>query len=127
VTSGPSATPDRPNFAFPKSSRLLRKADFNRVYESGSRVPSQWFSLVFAARPDGPGGPRVGFSIPRAVGNAVVRNRIRRRMREAIRLELPGFQAPVDMVFHPRRNVLTAGFPALREEVRKVFRRCGNS
>lgn len=126
MTNEPSATPSKASFSFPKSSRLLKKTDFGRVYESGSRVSSQWFSLVYAVREDNAGEPRVGFSIPRAVGKAVARNRIRRRLREAIRLELPAFHAPVDMVFHPRRNVLAAEFPALREEIRKAFRRCGN-
>ena len=82
--------------------------------------------MFFAARsPDHPAtGPRVGFTTPRAVGKAVVRNRLRRRLREAIRLELPLFSAPVDYVFHPRRSSLEAPLPQLRREVERIFRKC---
>jgi hypothetical protein len=45
-------------------------------------------------------------------------------MREAVRLELPGFTGSSDLIFHPRRCVLTTGFERLREEVRRVFQKC---
>jgi ribonuclease P protein component len=87
-------------------------------------VTSSSFALFFAARTPDLNGPRVGFTTPRAVGKAVVRNRLRRRLREAIRLELPRFPAPVDYVFHPRRALLDVDFPRLRREVERIFRKC---
>jgi ribonuclease P protein component len=54
----------------------------------------------------------------------VVRNRIRRRLREAVRLEIAGFAGSGDLVLHPRGSVLEARFEDLRGEVRKVFARC---
>lgn len=74
-----------------------------------------------------PGSPlaRVGFAIPRRLGNSVIRNRIRRRMREAVRLELHQFPAGRDLVFHPRSSALLAPLPELRREVERVFRVCG--
>ena len=51
-------------------------------------------------------GSRVGLTVPKALGNAVVRNRIKRRMREAVRHALPLLNAPVDLVLHPRRVVM---------------------
>ena len=71
--------------------------------------------------------PRVGLTTPRAVGKAVFRNTLRRRIREAIRLELPNFPKSIDYVFHPRRPVATVPLPSLRAEVRKVFSKCANS
>jgi ribonuclease P protein component len=69
----------------------------------------------------------VGLTTPRALGKAVIRNRIRRRMREALRMELPRFSGPVDYVFHPRRSVLLIDLPQLRREVERMIRKCENT
>lgn len=73
------------------------------------------------------GGPRIGFTLPRAVGNAVVRNRIRRRFREAVRFYLDRLNPQWSIVFNPRRKALEAPFPELRREVEKLFLRCNGS
>jgi ribonuclease P protein component len=71
--------------------------------------------------------PRVGLTTPRAIGKSVFRNRLKRRLREALRLELPGFRKPVDYVFHPRKVLADTPMPALRVEVRRVMERCAKS
>ena len=66
---------------------------------------------------------RVGFTVPRAVGGSVERNRIRRRLREAVRFhysELPA-QSGLDVVFNPKRTVLKAEFETLSKEVERAF------
>ncbi len=128
VTSATSATrrPSNGGLRFPKSSRLLARADFRRAYDNGNRLPSSSFTLFWLRRPE-LSQPRVGFTTPRALGGAVVRNRIKRRLREAVRHELPGFPLAVDYVFNPRRKLLESPLPELRAEVRKVFARCANS
>ncbi len=68
--------------------------------------------------------PRVGFTTPRSLGKAVIRNGIRRRMREAVRLELERVAPPADMIFHPRPAVLSVDFPTLRKQVVKAFEKC---
>ena len=66
------------------------------------------------------GGMRVGFTVGKVLGGAVVRNRMKRRLREAVRLE--GFrQIAVDVVINPKRSLLTAEFPDLRKEVGRAF------
>jgi ribonuclease P protein component len=70
---------------------------------------------------------RFGFTVPRALGKATVRNRIRRRMREAVRLERPSAPDRWAFVFNPRRTVLDARFDELCSEVRRVFTRCSES
>ena len=62
--------------------------------------------------------------MPRAVGKAVYRNRIKRRLRECVRLQLAGLDAKWSVVFNPRRILLTAPLEELRAEVQKVFQRC---
>ncbi len=109
--------------SFPKSARILRSVDFRKTYDHGFRVSTPFFAAFCLRRPD-TGGPRIGFTVPRAVGKAVVRNRLRRRIREAVRLRLHLLDAPWDIVINPRRTGLTAPFEVLGREVERVFSRC---
>lgn len=69
-------------------------------------------------------GPRVGLTVPKAVGKAHERNRIKRRMREIVRAELGLLEGgAVDVILHPRRSTMEAEFPALRREVAEIFAR----
>ncbi|HEX5284915.1 MAG TPA: ribonuclease P protein component [Bryocella sp.] len=67
-------------------------------------------------------GPRVGLTVPKALGKAVTRNRIKRRLREAVRAALPLLSANVDVVLHPKRSVLEAEFTLIQREVETIFR-----
>ena len=111
---------------FPKSVRILRSADFRRVYDQGSRYSGPLFAAFFVRRPDCV-GPKVGFTVPRAVGKAVVRNRIRRRVREAIRLRLDQLSPQCEVVINPRRRAFAATFPEIEREVEKLLLRCAGS
>jgi len=104
---------------FPKSKHLLKHADFQRVYKSGRRQFTG-NATVFFLRRDGPeagSSPRIGFTVGKVLGGAVERNRIKRRMREAVRLSSSACEGPVDVVFNPRKSVLTLPFAELVEEV----------
>ena len=57
----------------------------------------------------------------RVLGPAVVRNRIRRRLREAVRRHLFLVAAPVDVVINPKKSALTAPFNELADEVKRAF------
>jgi ribonuclease P protein component len=79
-------------------------------------------TYFYAERSPGPiFGPRVGLTAGRVLGKAVERNRIKRRMREAVRLNLALLTRDVDVVLHPRRTVLTAEFAGLQREVSRIF------
>ena len=106
---------------FPKSAHLLKHADFDRVYREGKRHFSRPMTFFYLRRTDSPGGPRVGFTVGRVLGGAVERNRMRRRLREAVRLELARLNTPVDVVINPKKSVLTADFGELVKEVGRAF------
>lgn len=104
------------NRNFPKSKRLLKHADFRRVYESGRRQFTGNMTVFFLRRQSEAEGPRVGLTVGKVLGGAVERNRIKRRMREAVRLS-PPCAGPVDIVFNPRKSVLAMAFAELLQEV----------
>ncbi len=111
---------------FPKRVRILRSKDFRRVYDEGKRYTCPLFAAFCLRRPEGD-GPRVGFTVPRALGGAVTRNRIRRRVREAVRLRLDRLSPQWEIVFNPRRTAIDAPFSLLEQEIQKLFSRCGES
>jgi ribonuclease P protein component len=113
---------------FPKSRHLLKHADFQRVYESGRRQFTGNMTVFFLRRSIAEGetgsgsGPRVGFTVGKVLGGSVERNRIKRRMREAVRLSFQACEGPVDVVFNPRKSVLRLPFPELVVEVARGLR-----
>ena len=109
---------------FPKSSKLLRHADFQRVYKQGRRQFAAHMTVFYLRRVEAVGGgsgPRIGFTVGRVLGGAVDRNRIKRRLREAVRYNLASLGLPVDVVFNPKKSVLMADFQVLAEEVAHTF------
>ena len=66
-------------------------------------------------------GLRIGFTVGRALGGAVQRNRMKRRLREAVRLTRPIAGVNADVVINPKKSVLTVDFEDLVNEVRRAF------
>jgi len=65
---------------------------------------------------------RVGLAVPRSLGNAVTRNRAKRRLREAVRRHWQDLAGGLEVVIHARRNVVTADWPTLEGELVRLFR-----
>ncbi|MDI6771164.1 MAG: ribonuclease P protein component [bacterium] len=95
--------------------RLSQEEDFRRVYREGSRRTTAL--LVLHARPNGTESVRVGLVVGRRLGGAVARNRVRRRLREAIRAERGRIRSGADLVVVPRRAAAAASYAALRGAV----------
>ncbi|HEU5342430.1 ribonuclease P protein component [Edaphobacter sp.] len=100
--------------------RLRKHADYQRVYQASRKQFSKQMAYFFTLRP-GEGTPRVGLTVGKVMGKAVDRNRIKRRMREAIRRNLVLLTLPVDVILHPRRSVIDLEFSTLDREVARVF------
>jgi ribonuclease P protein component len=130
----------RPDFAmlpekarFPRTARLLRHADFERVYKQGRRHFSASMTVFYWPRPDTQlvaatdrsasqvAGLRVGFTVGRALGGAVQRNCMKRRLREAVRMTRPVAAIAADVVINPKKSLLTTDFAAVLNEVNRAF------
>jgi ribonuclease P protein component len=122
------ANPGGAALDFPRSSRILRSADFRLVYDHGFRVSGPLFAAFCRAR-EGDSidlGPRLGLTVPRAVGKAVVRNRIKRRLREAFRLHRAKIAPQWDIVLNPRLAALEAEFGEIEREMGRVIEKCNS-
>ena len=106
---------------FPRSARLLRHSDFQSVYKLGRRHFASHMTVFYLRRAESD-SVRIGFTVSRALGGAVDRNRMKRRLREAVRLHGVAIGVPVDVVINPKKSLLKAEFPILREEIAKAFR-----
>lgn len=104
----------------PRSGRLLRHADFERVYKQGRRHFAAHMTVFYLSRPEGE-GLRVGFTVGRVLGGAVDRNRMKRRLRECVRLCRPAVAPAVDVVINPKKSLRTADFSELIQEVTRAF------
>jgi len=106
--------------------RLRRHADYGRVYTASRKQFSKQMSFFFALRPPERRsetlGPRIGLTVGKVLGKAVERNRIKRRLRECVRRNAGILALPVDVILHPRRNVLELDTNALDREVAQIFR-----
>jgi ribonuclease P protein component len=102
--------------------RLRKRADFLAA-RAGSKVSAAAFVLQGRERGD-EGPPRVGFTVSKKVGNAVVRNRVRRRLREVVRLSDTGrLHVGNDYVLIGRRGALNLPFARLAEEFAGAVKR----
>lgn len=115
--------------------RLRKHADYQSVYRVARKQFSSsmsWFAALRCADSsalslthviaDSPSGPRVGLTVGKVMGKAHERNRIKRRMREAVRRHVAELPDGVDLVLHPKRSVLTIEFAKLDAEVLRIFR-----
>jgi ribonuclease P protein component len=118
-----------------KGARLRRHSDYQRAYAAARKRQSASMSWFLAPQPAGEGdeaaltaprlgssmGPRVGLTAGKVLGKAHERNRIKRRMREALRRHVELLLGGFDLILHPRRTVLTLEFSKLEAEVVRIL------
>jgi ribonuclease P protein component len=112
--SGASLTP---------AERIRRRPEFQRVYDSGTRVPGRFMTVFVLA--NGLPGPRLGVAATRKLGNAVERNRAKRLAREIFRRHKS--TAGYDIVIVPRREMLDAPFATLEADYDRALERRGTA
>ena len=112
--------------------RLRKHAEYQRVYGSSRKQFAKQMSYFFSVRPEtGADGrplrvadgssPRVGLTVGKVMGKAVDRNRIKRRMRAAVRRNLHLLPGSVDVILHPRRSVIDLEYAVLEREIAGIF------
>lgn len=116
---------------FPRAARLLKHSDFERVYKQGRRHFSSHMTVFYLRQAEGDAsqgavsekGARIGFTVGRVLGGAVERNRIKRRLREAVRLRRAVLKSAgaVDVVINPKKSVLRLEFSVVLEEVGRAL------
>ena len=101
--------------------RLRKHADYQRAYAAGRKHQSASMSWFLAPQTMQVDGPRVGLTVGKVIGKAHERNRIKRRMREALRRHVDLLSTGFDLILHPRRSVLTVEFAKLEAEVVRIL------
>lgn len=113
-----------PRLRFPKAARLIRAGEFRRVKEQGRSWPGRFLILGVLEDADASGqSSRIGFVTSRRVGGAVVRNRVRRRLREVVRRSRPQLKPGRWLVLVARHTAAHASAAELAAEWLKLARR----
>lgn len=107
------------SLTLPRECRLLRGPDYEAVYSEGRRRSSKYFAVFL--RRNNSDVTRFGWSIKKAIGNAVRRNRVRRRLREIVRLHRHEIGDGWDVVIHPRDSAMAAEFSDLSRDLLKLL------
>ena len=101
--------------------RLRKHADYQRAYAAARKKQSASMSWFLAPQDPASASPRVGLTAGKVLGKAHERNRIKRRMREAVRRHVDLLPQGCDLILHPRRTVLTANFTKLEAEIVRIL------
>lgn len=127
ASASPSATRNAefaPDLAvgrgFPRQRRILKRADFQAVYDGGVRVGARLVTIfAMATGADRPG--RVGLTVTRKIGNSVVRNRCKRLLREAVRQHWRSLPTGTDVVLLARYGLATAQAREVEREIARML------
>lgn len=111
----------RKRLTFPRTARLLRHSDFDRVYQQGRRHFAAHLTVFYLHRRQA-GSMRVGFTVGKVLGGGVERNRMKRRLREAVRLHWPATELPMDVVINPKKSMRKIEFSALCQQIAQAFK-----
>ena len=107
--------------SFPKTDRLLKRSEFLRVQRRGRRLTTR--SLIILVHPGPKGTTRIGIATSKKLGNSVVRNRLKRVIREVFRKNRALFPDSSDVVVIPKRVRHEVGYNLLVEELEELSRR----
>lgn len=107
-------------FTFPKAERLTLKSEFRFVFNTGEKFVGRYFICYLVRRENE--GSKLGFAVSRKVGNAIVRNRIKRYLREFYRTHRPEFATGVLLVIVARPAAAGLRYPECAEAVEQLLK-----
>jgi ribonuclease P protein component len=105
-----------------KKYRLAKREDFNKVYRYGKSAANHQFVLYVLPQPK-LDHFRLGVSVSKKVGNAVVRNRIRRLIKEIVRLKKEQWMTGYDYILIARKPAAEMDFQAMEKSIFHVYRK----
>ena len=112
--------------SWPKESRILKTKDFRRVQRRGKKWKSR--DLLFLYMPTRENKPQIGLVVSKKVGNAVVRNKVKRQLRESFRKKIHCFQIGVEIVVIAFSSITQKSFSDIDAQVdyglQKITQRC---
>jgi ribonuclease P protein component len=114
-----SRASNSPSLGLPRACRLVRRAEYDAVYREGRQRSGREFTVFLRA--NGLDISRFGWSVKKALGGAVRRNRIRRRIREVVRLHRQEIASGWDIVIHPRSSAASVKFSVLVDDLLKIL------
>lgn len=106
-----------------KINRLRSNMEFKKIYSNGKNYWNR--NLVLYVRKNDLGYTRVGYSITKKIGNSVVRNKIRRRMKEIYRLRYDELENNYDLIFIPKKNVVDISYDELESAMIHILKLAG--
>jgi ribonuclease P protein component len=131
----PEVAPDRRRERLPRAAHVRHRTDYLAIQNRGRRVagPNLLLFALAGASSEGQGGAqgrqrqgRIGITVSKKVGNAVVRNRVKRWIRECYRRGRPQFPARLDLVVVARPAAAAASYTVVCRELTALARRFGN-
>ena len=101
-----------------KQHMLRRNKDFSYCYRRGKKMHTKYFTAYYVKAKY---NIRAGFSVSKKVGNAVVRNRVRRRMKEAFRTILPNMQRSCSVIFVAKPEIVESQFDEIVDAMKGIL------
>lgn len=123
-TGGPFSGIGCTSQGFPKTARIRKRAEYLAIQGKGRKLQTENFVVFVAASPQGPVGEgRVGITVSKRVGQAVVRNRVKRILREVYRRCRGRFPVGMDIVFVAKRSAAGLCFAGAEQEIERLCER----
>jgi ribonuclease P protein component len=105
--------------------RLKNNADFRKIYKYGRSIADPYLVIYIFTREKKhfPGGPRIGFSVSKRLGSAVSRNKIKRKLRAALKPYLQFIQQDVDIIFIARQKIKGISFQDVEKSMENLLKK----
>lgn len=107
-----------------KSNRLKKKEEFKKVFEKGQTVKNKYLVLYLLNKVENR-EIRIAIAVSKKIGNAVVRNKIKRRLREAIKNHIKYMDKKYDIIFVVRYKIKEASYQEIEKNILALIKRAG--